>query len=626
MLFAILSINVSAVTQINIFNFTVTEPVAGEKPIYEASLPETASTYVKNVMWEGDFDENGCFKQNRKYTVYITAWVKQGMDKIIVYVDGKAKINGKKAQLLRVSPNKKEIEVYYEFVAGSVAPSKVTGNSKSHAATYKREDLSLHDYEWEVLRLTNIVRAKGNLDSLSMTNSLQLSCDIREEELHILFDHQRPDGTYFDTAMFEDMMVGMWGENIARGQPDPSVVMNDWVNSPGHYENIMRKAFGYLGVGYNPSTKGWVQIFSSRDDVTSYTVSTDQRVFEKKEDILGHYMTLVTKRGIVSFLPLDFDSMKEKDGTYTPRVNGKNMPVFAIGDPASFDIQQPDTSSNIPTATETPSADIKEHLEKNKSAILKAIDDMKIESDFNQSVMDAVILNATFERAGSSSRPSIDSYDYSYTPATSDKDGVLKAVVELYDSGVDIKFEINRVIPAFGGTMQTPGRFADVKSDAYYNAAVNWAVGKNITAGTSDTTFSPDNTCTRAQIITFLWRAVGSPKIALANPFNDVSQSDYFYDAALWAYDKGMVLGRTFDGNTPCTRSATVTYLWKNASSPSASYGGNFLDVSIGSDYAQAVAWAVDKKITSGTSDTTFSPDATCTRGQIVTFLMRALG
>jgi len=176
-----------------------------------------------------------------------------------------------------------------------------------------------------------------------------------------------------------------------------------------------------------------------------------------------------------------------------------------------------------------------------------------------------------------------------------------------------------------GGSAKHSKRFTDVKSDAYYANAVAWAIERQITAGTSDTTFSPDNTCTRAQILTFLWRAVGSPKMSGANPFSDVKQSDYYYDAALWANSKGMITGNTFAGNTPCTRSATVTYLWKNAGSPSAVYSGNFSDVSSGSDYAQAVAWAVNNGVTSGISATTFSPDTTCTRGQIVTFLMRAL-
>lgn len=109
----------------------------------------------------------------------------------------------------------------------------------------------------------------------------------------------------------------------------------------------------------------------------------------------------------------------------------------------------------------------------------------------------------------------------------------------------------------------TKTAFVDVASDSYYANAVDWAVEKKITAGTTATTFSPDDLCTRAQILSFLWRAVGSPAPTISNPFSDVSTSDYYYSAALWAYEKGMVSGTAFKGSTPCTRASTVTFLWQ---------------------------------------------------------------
>ncbi len=167
------------------------------------------------------------------------------------------------------------------------------------------------------------------------------------------------------------------------------------------------------------------------------------------------------------------------------------------------------------------------------------------------------------------------------------------------------------------------GSFTDVKTNAWYAQAVEWAVRKKVTTGTSATTFTPDATCTRAQILTFLWRAAGSPKENIQNPFTDVSQSDYYYDAALWAYAMDMVDGPVFAGDTPCTRAATVIYLWKNAYCPAFVYDGKFADVTADSECAAAVEWALYMGVTSGTSDTTFSPDTTCTRGQIATFLYR---
>lgn len=167
--------------------------------------------------------------------------------------------------------------------------------------------------------------------------------------------------------------------------------------------------------------------------------------------------------------------------------------------------------------------------------------------------------------------------------------------------------------------------FSDVRSNDYFAAAVKWAVDENITNGTTATTFSPAETCTRAQILTFLWRAVGSPAVDAANPFTDVSKSDYYYGAALWASKKGMVTGNKFEADTPCTRASTVTYMWQNADAPETAVSGKFKDVPSSADYAQAVAWAIENGVTSGTSDTAFSPNDICDRGQIVTFLNRAL-
>lgn len=172
----------------------------------------------------------------------------------------------------------------------------------------------------------------------------------------------------------------------------------------------------------------------------------------------------------------------------------------------------------------------------------------------------------------------------------------------------------------------TVSGFTDVKSSDYFADAVLWAVEKKITSGTSATTFSPGATCSKAQILTFLWRANGSPEPTAAKPFTDIKPADYFYKAALWAAEKGLVSGSTFGANADCTRAMTVEYLWKAAGSPTPSANASFTDIPTNADYAQAVAWAVENKITSGTGGGNFSPAATCTRGQIVTFLYRAMG
>lgn len=174
-----------------------------------------------------------------------------------------------------------------------------------------------------------------------------------------------------------------------------------------------------------------------------------------------------------------------------------------------------------------------------------------------------------------------------------------------------------------GSTKETPN-FNDVADDAYYAAPVKWAVKNGITTGTSSTAFSPDMTCTRAQILTFIWRAAGSPTASAVNPFSDVTADDYYYNAAIWAYENDMVTGSTFDADTPCTRSSTVTYLWKFNGSPVLGIPSLFKDVSNDAEYADAVSWALIEEVTSGISDTEFAPDMICNRGQIVTFLYRA--
>ena len=180
----------------------------------------------------------------------------------------------------------------------------------------------------------------------------------------------------------------------------------------------------------------------------------------------------------------------------------------------------------------------------------------------------------------------------------------------------------------FVRTGETAGLpFVDVPASAYYYDAVAWAVENGVTGGTTATTFSPNNACTRAQMVTFLWRAAGEPEPeTTVNPFTDVSENAYYYEAVLWAVEQGITNGTTettFSPDRTVTRGQTVTFLWRNAGSPAAS-GSSFTDVAADAYYADAVAWAASEGITSGTTATTFAPNSSCTRAQIVTFLYRA--
>ena len=169
--------------------------------------------------------------------------------------------------------------------------------------------------------------------------------------------------------------------------------------------------------------------------------------------------------------------------------------------------------------------------------------------------------------------------------------------------------------------------FVDVPSGSYYEDAVDWAVANGITTGTDAAHFSPDGICTRAQAVTFLWRAAGRPAPeSRAMPFTDVPADSYYYDAVLWAVENGITKGTsstTFSPDDTCTRAQIVTFLWRSEQSPAAGSSNPFTDVSADAYYADAVLWAVKEAITTGTTRTTFSPDAECTRAQIVAFLWR---
>ena len=170
--------------------------------------------------------------------------------------------------------------------------------------------------------------------------------------------------------------------------------------------------------------------------------------------------------------------------------------------------------------------------------------------------------------------------------------------------------------------------FIDVDMGAYYAQPVLWAVEEGITTGLDTTHFGPDSTCTRGQIVTFLWRANGSPEPKSSNnPFYDVTSNDYFYKAVLWAVENGITSGmsaNSFAPNEPCTRGQVATFLWRAKNKPASGGSNIFADVASGAYYYDAVLWAVKNNITQGMGDGKFAPDAPCTRGQIVTFLFRA--
>ena len=217
--------------------------------------------------------------------------------------------------------------------------------------------------------------------------------------------------------------------------------------------------------------------------------------------------------------------------------------------------------------------------------------------------------------------------DKSYAVANVKIDGKSIGAVKSYTfENVSRPHTIEVIFMKANGNPQT-GVFVDVATGSYYEDAVDWAVGNGITQGTDATHFSPDGICTRAQAVTFLWRAAGSPKPETRTmPFTDVPAGSYYYDAVLWTVENDITKGTsdtTFSPNMTCSRAQIVTFLWRSEKSPAAGTANPFADVKSTAYYADAVLWAVKENITKGTTNTTFSPDADCTRAQIVTFLWR---
>ena len=217
--------------------------------------------------------------------------------------------------------------------------------------------------------------------------------------------------------------------------------------------------------------------------------------------------------------------------------------------------------------------------------------------------------------------------DKGYAVANVKIDGKSIGAVKSYTfENVSRTHTIEVIFMKANGNPQT-GVFVDVATGSYYEDAVDWAVENGITKGTDDTHFSPDGICTRAQAVTFLWRTAGSPDPKTSTmPFTDVPVGSYYYDAVLWAVENGITKGTSetmFSPDATCTRAQIVAFLWRSEKSPAAGSRNPFADVKSTAYYADAVLWAVREDITKGTTGTTFSPDADCTRAQIVTFLWR---
>ena len=204
-----------------------------------------------------------------------------------------------------------------------------------------------------------------------------------------------------------------------------------------------------------------------------------------------------------------------------------------------------------------------------------------------------------------------------------------KNVLEVQIEKEDGTINASRYVTVLAGEKASAASFTDVPADSYYSESVRWALEQGVTTGATASTFAPTAECSRAQVVTFLWRAAGSPEPeTTVNPFTDVNEEDFFCKAVLWAVENGITTGLSdtrFGPYALCSREQAVTFLWRANGTPAAEAAAAFLDVENDAFYADAVAWAVEEEITTGLDSTTFGVASNCNRAQVVTFLYRSM-
>lgn len=403
-----------------------------------------------------------------------------------------------------------------------------------------------YDDAFRVLELVNQERAANGVAPLTMDQSLLDTAGLRAYELVVTFDHARPDGTMCFTANGL-----MFGENIAAGAATPEGVMSLWMNSEGHRANILRPEFTTIGIAC-VRVNGralWVQCFGTQ-------LSTEAQ--------RSSYPATLESGATVNILA-------DKEHYH---------PVF--------------------TAEKT-------ELQVGEVAHVLSLW-MGVHMDDKGLVVESSAPNVITVRDG---------VDFVAV-------GPGSAQITVYPIGApDLAQTFTMRVTGSGAADKG---FADVPADAWYADAVAWAVDRGVTNGTSETTFSPDATCTRAQVVTFLWRAAGSPAPKAGASFSDVQPGSYYEKAVQWAVEQGITNGvdaAHFAPEAPCTRAQVVTFLHRFATTPAAPQSSTFVDVPAGAWFSEAVNWAVSRGITNGMDATHFAPDNSCTRAQIVTFLYR---
>ena len=549
-----------------------------------------------------------------------------------------------------------------------------------------------YDEAREVVRLVNSERAGKGLDPLSHNETLCALAMQRAAELAFRFSHNRPSGPRCD-SIFEGAYEGWttWGENVAAGQSNAAEAMDSWMGSDGHRANILTADFTQIGVGCFESNgiRTWVQMFGNSTTNTAVTQRTGAVTGETGVSVLPSLLDIRPSgsesvpmeigqtrqlrfwhqepQGPRPILCPEIRDVTDADGRVVAEVRmdaQKNITVEAVAsgtgtvsfpvydgqkDAYRLTVTVPEAPTQPPTEpptqpptepptvppteppTQPPTVPPTEPPTEPEPTDPAGPQPQDYRVELACSGHGSACLDRDRAEAGAPVRLQVfPDPEYFYTVSFTSHGSPVS--VELTEEASD-RFTFR--MPACDVELSVDFRywhdhpFVDIHPDDYFYDPVLWAYHSDITSGIDATHFGPGRTCTRAQVVTFLWSAFGRPQPqSLHNPFADVGPDDYYYHAVLWAVENGITSGldaARFGPDHPCTRAQVVTFLWSAAGRPDLPECGDIgLDVHPGDYFYDAVIWALDCGITAGMDDWHFGPHHPCTRGQIATFLCRA--
>ena len=508
----------------------------------------------------------------------------------------------------------------------------------------------------QVFRNLNEYRLSKGLSALVLDAGLTSAAQQRAIEAAIYTSHTRPDGTKFNSVIVEVYgKSGTSAENLAWGQTSASQVITSWKNSSGHNKNMLKTDVTHVGVAcvYVNGVYTWVQLFSSvgQDKTNDYSGKTNAPFLVQVNALPDKLTAPQTSKTLnvqcgtnakpVSFsLNYKYNASDSQSYAYLiPTIITAKATSYTVKDSrgtaiATIELNRNGESGMTVTGLNPGTATIDLPIYSGQSSPFRltlVVSESHVHN-YVSSVYEPTCVNYGWtyyrcsgcghsytERIPATGKHVYEDWTYHVEPTLYSTGSRYKACIH-YDDCKEIIWE---------NVPKLTNPFVDVPSGAFYTEPVAWAVFREITTGMDTTHFAPDGNCTRGQIVTFLWRAQGKPAPQNTdNPFVDVAKGSYCYDAVLWAVEQGITNGvdaTHFAPNNPCTRAQAVTFLWRANGEPECDSWNIFFDVREGTFYYDAVLWAVDENITKGTDSWRFSPDNSCTRGQIVTFLHRSM-